>query len=81
MPKLQAYWGEITTNEESALIRMYLDFIRVAIAQSRDCDKRELLLDFDRAGFTRKVSVELEPVLGRVVESGGKLYREVTRGS
>lgn len=69
---------EAATKEEVELLRNYLAFRRQAIVRASDDDMKDRR-GFDRVAFTRNVEAEVGPILGRLIEKGGQLYRRYSR--
>ena len=71
--------GEVTTDEEATLLRSYLEFMNRATVQAGDEDSKQMTCVFDRDKFTRTLDLEVSPILGTLIEKGGRSYRRYAR--
>jgi hypothetical protein len=71
--------GEVTTDEEATLLRSYLVFMNRATVQAGDDYSKQMTRVFDRDKFTRTLDLEVSPILGTLIEKGGRSYRRFAR--
>jgi len=67
------------TKQESELLEKYLKFVGWRIMMYDPTEPGLAIRSFDRNAFTKTVEAEIGPILGLVIEKGGRRYRRYLR--